>query len=56
MARMKSEGEVRGHETALVAPDGRRVPVTIAVLPLRDPGGALAGTLGIVAARSAPQG
>jgi PAS domain S-box-containing protein len=51
MARMKTEGEVREHRTTIVAHDGGRVPVTVAISPLRDPAGVVIGTLGIVRPR-----
>ena len=54
MDRMNRDGEVRNHCTSLVTRDGGRVAVTITVLPLRDPAGAVIGTLGVVGRH--PQG
>jgi PAS domain S-box-containing protein len=56
MARMKTEGEVREHRTTVVTHDGAQVAVTVAILPLRDPAGAVIGTLGIVRPRADAQG
>jgi PAS domain S-box-containing protein len=56
MARMKTEGEVREHRTMIVAHDGARIPVTVGILPLRNPAGVIIGTLGIVRPRADGQG
>ena len=56
MERMRRDGEVRDHPTSLTRRDGGRVAVTLSVLPLRDPAGAVIGTLGVVARRADPQG
>ena len=56
MDRMNRDGEMRNHCTSLVTRDGGRVTVAISVLPLRDPAGAVIGTLGVVSRRAAPQG
>jgi PAS domain S-box-containing protein len=56
MARMKAEGEVREHPTTIVARDGARVAVTVTIVPLRDPSGAVTGTLGVVRRQGGAQG
>jgi PAS domain S-box-containing protein len=56
MARLKTEGEVREHRTRIVTLDGTHVPVTVTILPLRDPAGVAIGTLGIVRPRADAQG
>jgi PAS domain S-box-containing protein len=48
MDRLRAEQRVRSHETAFRAKDGRWVDVNMSVSLLRDPGGTIVGTVGIV--------
>jgi PAS domain S-box-containing protein len=46
--RLRQQGKLRNHETALQAGDGVWVPVSVSVSLLRDAQGRLVGTLGII--------
>jgi PAS domain S-box-containing protein len=48
MHRLRGEGRMRNYETALRARDGRWVEVNASLSLLRDAGGAIVGTLGII--------
>jgi PAS domain S-box-containing protein len=56
MGRLKRDGEVPNHRTSLSKRDGGRVAVTVSLLPLRDPAGAVILTLGVVGRRAETQG
>jgi PAS domain S-box-containing protein len=46
--RLRDQGQVRNHETAVRAKDGRAVPVSVSLSLLRDAAGAVTGTLGVM--------
>jgi PAS domain S-box-containing protein len=48
MHRLHAEGRIRNYETAIRAKDGRWVDVSASISLLRDAGGAIVGTLGIM--------
>ncbi len=48
MARLRAEGRIRNYETAVRVRDGRWVPVNASISLLRDPGGAVRGTLAVI--------
>jgi diguanylate cyclase (GGDEF)-like protein/PAS domain S-box-containing protein len=47
MRMLLAKGSISDHETALLASDGREVPVSMSAALLRDPAGRIIGTLGI---------
>lgn len=47
MKRLRREGSVRNHETAVDTRDGRRIHISLSASLLRDRGGRVIGTLGV---------